>query len=116
VPATAFWWCENLVALRMKGGTKERLMRASLFLREMNYDSIVPLWDLRSGMSIHHFCGHTKRVLCTEFSLFQLSTADDDGTIKICGFCANESNLHRSQPFPILSHSYNAIETKVESF
>ncbi|GKY91870.1 hypothetical protein MPSEU_000158600 [Mayamaea pseudoterrestris] len=51
-----------------------------------DFSGVTHLWDLRTGKSIHHFMGHAKRVLQTQFhpvNGFQLATAGDDGTFKI---------------------------------
>jgi U4/U6 small nuclear ribonucleoprotein PRP4 len=51
-----------------------------------DYAGIVQLWDLRTGKSIRHYIGHTKRILNAEFhpcNGYQLATAGDDGTIRI---------------------------------
>lgn len=51
-----------------------------------DYSGMIHLWDLRTGKTALHLYGHAGRVLCAKFAPtngFQLSTAGDDGCIKV---------------------------------
>jgi len=51
-----------------------------------DYSGMIHVWDLRTGKTAMHYYGHAGRVLCAKFAPtngFQLTTAGDDGCLKV---------------------------------